>query len=39
MRMKHSFPPDSSSSLLSKTLGVLDLVLLVHEEDFFGFLL
>lgn len=39
MRVKHSFPPDISSSLLAKTFLDLVLVLLVHEEVFFFFLL
>lgn len=36
MRVKHSFPPDISSSLLAKPFLdlVLVLVLLVHEEVF-----
>ena len=39
MRVKHSFPPDISSSLLAKPFLdlVLVLVLLVREEVFFFF--
>lgn len=37
MRVKHSFPPDISSSLPAKTFLDLVLVLLVHEEVVFFF--